>query len=172
MLRAIPLKSITESNQLSYIMRIEHLNQGILITGDAGCVDFMSEKKKFHQKLINGLLPLHIIQIAHHAGNNAYFYRVLESAGYPRQSENSYLLLSHATEDKFRPSDEFRFFMEQLRKDPENTAILFTSRPALEKVREYAGLIYPPVSSIAEVGDIRLCYDGNDWKVMKHAIKV
>lgn len=41
-----------------------------------------------------------MIQVAHYGGANAHFYRVLNAAKYPEQHDWSYLLLSHATEDK------------------------------------------------------------------------
>ena len=105
------IKSITPSNQLSYIARIGFAGQGILISGDAGCVDFKSARDKYYPDLLNAIHPLHIVQVAHHGGNNAHFYRVLSAAKFPEQSDRSLLLLSHATNDRKRPSSEFREFL-------------------------------------------------------------
>ncbi len=101
----LPVKSITPSNQLSYVVRLGFAGQGLLVSGDAGCVDFRpSTQADFAPDLLKPLLPLHVIQVAHHGGNNADFYNVLVDCGYGQQTAPSWLLLSHATEDKYRPS--------------------------------------------------------------------
>lgn len=127
----IPIKNITTSNQLSYVVRFRFDGQGILITGDAGCVDFKTKRGNYYKKLINALLPLHVVQVAHHSGNNAHFYRVLLKAGYAAQKAESLLLLSHATQDQHRPSKEFGMFIEKVRKDEDTARLLFTSEPDL-----------------------------------------
>jgi hypothetical protein len=79
----LPSKSIKPSNQLSYVLRLSFEGQGMLVSGDAGCVDFAPRRgPKFHKTLLDALLPLHVIQVAHHGGNNAQFYNVLLSAQY------------------------------------------------------------------------------------------
>lgn len=163
---------IEPSNQLSYVLRFEAENQGILVCGDAGCVDFKPKRGNFYPKLLEQLLPLHVIQVAHHAGCNADFYNVLLAAGYPAQTDKSLLLLSHATDDPTRPSKEFGAFIGQLRKPGDDMQLLFTSRPTSDKVRDYLDIIHRPVGTVADVGDVRLRYDGTEWTVDKHAVKV
>ena len=173
----IPIKSITPSNQLSYVVRFEYLKQGILVVGDSGFVDFKSgQRKKYFSELIEALLPLQVVQVAHHGGRNGHFYRALLEAGYQKQLQKSYLLLSHETDDQYRPSNEFNLFVEQLRKDEENVSILFTSKPKLKKVIDYLDLIHsvaPIGHSPQDQGDVCIEFkDSQGWKVKKHSIKV
>lgn len=169
---SIPIKSITASNQLSYVARFSANEQGLLVCGDAGCVDFKAERGNYHKELISSLLPLHIIQIAHHGGNNARFYNVLLEAGYAAQTDQSLLLLSHAEDDKFRPSKEFGWFIEKVRKEGDDIQLLFTSRPTADKVKDYQQIIHPVVGAPNAVGDIRIQFDGNHWLVISHAVRV
>jgi hypothetical protein len=172
-LAMIPIKSITPSNQLSYVARFEAEEQGILVTGDAGCVDFRSSRSaSYYPELLDSLLPLHVVQVAHHAGNNAHFYRVLSKAHYPQGVSHSYLLVSHATDDVHRPSREFRWFLENIHQEPEIANILFTTQPRAEKVRDFIPLVHQPVGRIATEGDVRLEFRNGTWTVTKHAIKV
>jgi hypothetical protein len=169
----LPVKSITPSNQLSYVVRLGFAGQGLLVSGDAGCVDFRpSAQADFTPNLLKPLLPLHVIQVAHHGGNNADFYNVLVDCGYGQQTAPSWLLLSHATEDKYRPSPVFGSFIGEVRKAGDDMRLLFTSRPSADKVRDYLPLINPPTGAPADVGDVRLCFDGHDWKVQLHAVQV
>jgi len=168
----IPIKSITPSNQLSYVVKFRFDGQGILIVGDAGCVDFKTKRSIYHNKLINALLPLHIVQVAHHSGNNAHFYRVLLKAGYAAQQTGSLLLLSHATNDRYRPSKEFGMFIEKVRKDEDTARLLFTSHPNPLKVMDYLPIIHPVVGTTANVGDVRIEYDAQGWHVKSHAVRV
>ena len=168
----IALKSITPSNQLSYVMRFAHRQQGILLTGDAGMVDFTEARNVYHPALLSSLLPLHVIQVAHHGGANAHFYRVLNAAKYPEQHDWSYLLMSHATEDKYRPSIEFRDFVMAGRSLGDDISVLFTSRPSPSKVAGYETAIYPVVGTPGDVGDLRLVFSKGAWSVVKHAVKV
>ena len=111
-------------------MRFSAEEQGILVSGDAGCVDFKPEgKKPYYPKLLKALSPLHVVQVAHHAGYNDHFYRVLDAAQYPMAVAQSFLLVSHATHDRHRPSAEFREFVEHVRHDPEIIRVLFTTQP-------------------------------------------
>lgn len=168
----VPVQSIKPSNELSYVIRMQVANQGILVTGDAGCVDFKPKgKAKFYKPLLNALLPLHVIQVAHHAGRNAEFYNVLAESGYASQRDRSWLLLSHATEDRHRPSDVFNSFIGQVRNDSDQIRLLFTSRPSRDKVREYTSLIHPHTYGPADEGDVRLSFD-RVWSVDKHSIQV
>jgi hypothetical protein len=165
------LKSITPSNQLSYVMRFSAEDQGILVSGDAGCVDFKPKgRRPYYPELLKALSPLHVVQVAHHAGNNDHFYRVLDAAQYPMAQ--SFLLVSHATHDRHRPSSEFRQFLEHVRHDPEIVRVLFTTQPLSEKISDFASLVHPSVGSIAQEGDVRLEFRSGAWKVKKHAIAV
>jgi len=173
MLSHIPLKSITPSNQLSYVARFGCEGQGILISGDAGCVDFVPKPNApYYPTLLGALLPLHVVQVAHHAGNNAQFYRVLTAAKYPDNVGHSYLLVSHATEDIYRPSREFRQFVQDVRREPDVAKILFTTQPRIEKVREFYALVHPPVGPIAREGDVRIEFRDGEWAVTKHAVAI
>lgn len=169
------IRSITPSNQLSYIGRFDFRDQRILITGDAGCVDFSKGRKGYDPRLLRELKPLHVIQVAHHGGNNAHFYRVLEAADFPGQHEHSFLLLSHAYLDKTRPSQVFHDFLMKML-DPaaadDKVRLLFTSEPEKIKVIDYLHVIYPRVEPRAKVGDVRLLYDHGAWTVSKHAVEI
>lgn len=170
----ISIKSITPSNQLSYVIRFEYDKQGILITGDAGFVDFSKKRGKYYQSLINELLPLQVVQVAHHGGNNAHFYNVLLKAGYANYTEKSFLLLSHATKDKKRPSKAFEEFIDQVKSDHE-ISLLFTSEPEHSKVKQYKNLIFPVIPSMVlrDKGDVRIQYTSQqNWNVLQHCIKV
>jgi beta-lactamase superfamily II metal-dependent hydrolase len=169
----LPSKRITPSNQLSYVARLGFKRQGILISGDAGCVDFAPGRgSKFFKALLDALLPLHVVQVAHHGGNNAKFYNVLLSAQYASQPSTSALLLSHATNDPDRPSDLFGQFVAAVRKDADNVRIYFTGRPRDAFVKDYQALIAPTVGTPKPAGDIRLAYDGRRWLIEKHAVQV
>lgn len=165
-----PVKSITPSNQLSYIIRLQHREQGVLVSGDAGCVDFKVSRTQYHPRLLEALLPLHVLQVAHHGGNNAHFYRVLEAAGYPDQTDHSLLLLSHATDDRHRPSEEFRLFLLGTLGRGEDVRLLFTSRPLREKTRDFEEAFHPIVGAPDDRGDVRIVFDGGRWEVKSHAV--
>jgi len=172
MLHALPIKAITPSNQLSYIMALEHANQRILIAGDAGCVDFApGSRKAYHPELINALAPLHVVQVAHHGGLNAHFYRCLQAAHYPQEHPVSYLLMSHATHDKTRPSDVFTKFIANSGRTEHELQILFTSEPQEPRVRDVKQLIAPLAGPRGPAGDVQLVFDGA-WAVTRHAIAV
>jgi hypothetical protein len=172
----IPIKPITPSNQLSYILRLEAHGQGMLVTGDAGCVDFKpTPRGQYHQALLDALLPLQVIQVAHHAGYNAHFYRVLIDAKYPAYKRGSYLLLSHAVDDKTRPSDEFTLFMQNVGVDANGPKLLFTSRPIASRVAAFQSLIHPSISPgehEPDKGDVRLTYDSAGWRVDSHSVRI
>jgi len=166
------IRSITPSNQLSYIGCFGFLEQVILVSGDAGCVDFKSARNSYHQPLLDAMRPLHVIQVAHHGGNNAHFYRVLDAAKYPEQEAQSYLLLSHAFHDKSRPSDVFHDFMLATLGKGDDVKLLFTSEPTRDKVVDYLRAIQPTVGTTGPTGDIRLEFSAGMWDVAKHAVKV
>lgn len=172
-LKSVPIEKITPSNELSYIGVFECLDQRILISGDAGCVDFRPAKNKpFHQKLIDELGKLDIVQIAHHAGHNAYFYNSLLASQFVDQANAAYLLLSHRTDDKYRPSAVFREFIEKLKKGPDEIQLLFSSKPREQKVRDYKDLCAPTVGRSAKNGNVRLVFENGTWEVASHKVSV
>lgn len=164
------LKSITPSNQLSYVACYRHLGQNILVTGDAGFVDFSQKQGTYFPKLLAALQPLHVIQVAHHGGNNGHFYRVLAEANYAVQTEQSFLLLSHAYQDKFRPSAVFREFLLTMLSEGKDISLLFTSQPQRQWVEDYIDSVHPVVGSAGKVGDVRLGFD-DGWEVIAHAVR-
>lgn len=166
------VKGITESNQLSYVVRAEHLEQGILISGDTGFNDFKIGRRPFFKALLDALLPLHVVQVAHHGGANYNFYNALAEARFPEQKAHAYLLLSHATQDPHRPSREFKLFIEEVRGHGDDVSLLFTCQPRREKVEAYRDLIAPATAAADDRGDVRLHFDGQDWKVDNHLIHV
>jgi hypothetical protein len=169
----IPLKYITPSNQLSYVIRFAAERQRVLISGDSGFVDFKNGRNgPYYSKLISALRRLNVLQVAHHAGNNAHFYRVLLEAGYGRQRRLSYLLLSHAKDDVFRPSERFGEFVEEFRRERSKVQMLFTNRPQRQKVQEYRSMIAPLVGPSLPSGDARLTFHRGGWHVEKHSIQV
>ena len=165
--------SITPSNQLSYIGRFAHAEQGILIAGDAGCVDFANGKSSYFPKLLAALLPLHVVQVAHHAGNNAHFYRVLKEAKFPEQTAPSLMLLSHAFHDRTRPSPAFEDFLLTTLDEGDDVKLLFTSEPTHDKIALYLKSIHPleGVPAKADVGDVSIKFDDGKWTVTRHAIE-
>jgi len=167
------IRSITPSNQLSYVGCFGFQDQRILITGDAGCVDFANGRDSYFPRLLSELKPLHVVQVAHHAGNNAHFYRVLTAAEYPNHQDYSFLLLSHACHDKTRPSDVFHDFLMTILGEGGNVNLLFTSEPDKQKVIDYIDAIHNRIQPRASVGDVQLQYDkASAWIVRKHAIEV
>ncbi len=171
----LQVKEITPSNELSYIGVFECHNQRILISGDAGCVDFIippAKARKFYPKLIKQLEKLDIVQVAHHGGHNAYFYHSLRESGFVCQSSLAYLLLSHGTYDKHRPSDIFSEFIKELEKGKGKVQLLFTSKPLKSKVHGIKHLIADRVGPTQGKGDVRLSFDCDKWYVKSHHVKV
>lgn len=165
---------ITESNQLSYVALFEQDAQRLLVCGDAGFVDFKPEGRgtSFYPKLLACLTPLHIVQVAHHAGYNKFFYFGLVDAGYATQTEPSFLLLSHAEHDATRPNEQFGRFIEIVRSADRELSLLFTSEPLEPHVRDFKALVAPVVGSAhAKRGDVQLFYDADGWRVTKHAVQ-
>lgn len=171
----IPIKGITPSNQLSYVMRFSHADQAILVTGDAGCVDFKPEARTspYHQPLLDCLADLDVVQIAHHGGANAHFYRCLIASDFKDQVRPAHLLLSHAVNDKHRPSKEFDAFVATIRR-PNALKILFTSRPKAEKVCNFRDIIVDVTGGPAsDRGDVRLIFsEGAPWEVTRHLVEI
>ena len=176
----LPVESITPQNELSYSMIFHCKEQGLLVTGDTGFVDFAPldtrpSDPKFYPEMIDALrIALPVVQVAHHGGHNKYFYHALNAANYPLGESECYLLLSHEVESKSRPSRVFSQFMTRLGNKTSQVQVLLTSQPRRPAVKDYVKRIGPvvPKGSNKESGDVRLVYAGNKWKIKKHAIKV
>jgi hypothetical protein len=170
----VPLKPVTASNQLSYVMMFESAGQKILIAGDAGCADFWDKKAKgYHSALITAIKEPHVVQIAHHAGSNHRFYDVLLASGYATGSfPHSYLLLSHASNDSLRPSKEFDSFVSTL-PSGQQFRLLTTSQPDPVKVLPFKSFYYPATHfPSAAVGDVQLSFQNGSWNVDQHLVQV
>lgn len=163
-------KYITPSNQLSYVMRLGLAGQRLLICGDAGMVDFRpAPREPFYGALIDELRRLHFVQVAHHGGNNMYFYDALRHAAFGEGS-NVMLLFSHAADDRHRPSAEFGQFLGSVPASPLNTQLLFTGRPQAAKVRDFAHLAAPLAGTSAPSGDVRVRFEDGRWEVEQHSV--
>lgn len=176
----IAVEDITPSNQLSYGMLFAHRGQRLLVAGDTGFVDFIplgsrGNQRVFYPDLIAALRePIQVVQVAHHAGHNKYFYHALIEAGFARQDGISYLLLSHATGDKSRPSKAFSDFADMLLSEGSKARLLFTARPRREAVAAFREMAAVPVprSTDDDRGDVRLVYGSGRWRVQRHAISI
>lgn len=172
----IDKKPITASNQLSYVLALEAFGQRVLITGDAGCYDFRDTRGNLHQPLARLLAPLHVVQIAHHAGNNYDFYNALCDSRFAAHGGRTHLLLSHAVHDKTRPSPAFGQFVAHTLKDGGDLCLLTTSEPDALKVAAFRSLFaaVTPSGPNKPDGDARLHYAhderGGRWNVDKHAV--
>lgn len=171
----VPYKGITESNELSYVGVFEFAEQRVLISGDAGCVDFKPDDGgDFYPELTAEFDTLDIVQIAHHAGHNAHFYNALLASDFVKQDTPAYLLLSHGTLDDDRPSKIFGRFIEKLKKGPDKIQLAFTSTPAEPKVRDFKHLIAPVAGQKGrdKAGDVKLAFDGGTWNLVSHQVEV
>lgn len=174
----LPVEGITPQNELSYAMVFRHKEQGILVSGDTGFVDFKpldspSGDLDFYPAMIHALqVPLSVVQVAHHGGHNKYFYHALQAAKYPVGAGLSHLLLSHEVNGKSRPSKIFAQFMDQLGSKAAKVRLLFTSQPRKAAVSDFVERIASvvPAGVAADRGDIQLTYANNKWLVRKHAI--
>ena len=175
----LPVESITPQNELSYAMIFSYEDQGVLISGDTGFVDFVPlgqrfDPTNFYPKLIRALnTPLPVVQVAHHGGHNKYFYHAMEAARYPVAKGKNYLLLSHEEHAKSRPSGVFSEFITRLDLDEQRIQLLFTSQPKKENSADYEYLFSPPVpgQEASSRGDVRLVYEDGQWVVQKHAVE-
>lgn len=169
------LKWITPSNQLSYVVRAEYMDQGVLISGDTGLVDFVTKvrcPRRYHRSLIRQLAPLSVIQIAHHGGRNWYFYEVLMESRFWKRHKPAFLLLSHAVNDSSRPSQIFGKFVADLSGQGCEVSVLFTSQPRHCHVSHFQSQVHGPVGPEFKEGRFSISFDGHAWSVDKHAIKV
>ena len=172
-LATIPIKGITASNELSYVVRVDFRGQRLLICGDTGMVDFRRGRTQWHRKLVNELRDLDLVQVAHHAGRNAYFYRaLLEGGGAGRSRRDEFYLLSHATHDRTRPSPEFATFIAERPAARRRARLLFTSTPDAGKVQAYGSLVEPVVGAPRAQADVRLSWsrDAEAWTVDRHGV--
>lgn len=163
----------TASNELSYVIRLDHQKQRILVTGDAGCVDFApTDSDIFHPALLKELEHLDVVQIAHHGGANAYFYNCLLASNYPKQIPTTYLLLSHEKASSSRPSGAFSKFVEALGRPAPEVQLLFTAQPREAKVRDVLGYFAKTKGVDTDLkGDVRMAYEGSDWVIKRHIIE-
>ncbi|MDH1660018.1 hypothetical protein N5E02_01125 [Stenotrophomonas sp. GD03777] len=176
LMQHVPVKSITPSNALSYSMVFNHGGQGVLISGDTGFVDFVKPESTrsnllFYPELINELKTyLPIVQVAHHGGNNKYFYHALLEAGLKFQKGPCFLLLSHEEDSEHRPSLAFESFLSRVH--PCDVKLLFTSRPRKIATYNYEHLYESVVGSPSNNtrGDVQIIYKGGVWMTTKHAV--
>lgn len=170
----IEIKGITPSNQLSSAFIVRYREQGILVSGDTGFVDFpvKPRSRKYHPRLIAALEDIAVVQVAHHGGANAHFYRALQKANSPLAQPASFLLLSHGSDDPHRPSAEFSYYVGGAKRDDRKAYVLFTGKPRAERIADIRPYIYRRAGPIATGGDLRLIYGDNAWVVEKHAVDV
>lgn len=163
---------ISASNELSYVALFESAGQQALVCGDAGCVDFWQRPKgSYHPALLSALNAASVVQVAHHGGSNYRFYDVLLNAPFHNSSDHSYLLLSHAYQDRLRPTTDFELFVQRLQQHRSNFQILFTSEPDRAKVLPFQSSIHPVVGVHATTGDVRLSHKSGTWTVDSHSIQ-
>lgn len=170
----VPVKSISPSNQLSYVVGVVHREQGVLLCGDSGFSDFMIGRSRVEPLLLDELRLLDVVQVAHHAGLNQWFYPVLVEAWIGRVRPPAKLLVSHGADDPVRPTPEFERFAQETSTGDGTRRILFTSRPLPGRVGGFAGEVhdaidFPPGT---DAGDIRLECTGGTWRVVRHAVQV
>lgn len=163
------LEGLSESNQLSYVVRLDHDGQGVLITGDSGFDGFAigsDRVSKYELNLVSHLKELAVVQVPHHGGINRHFYRVLDKAGFTIATGMTYLLLSHEPDSAHRPNGAFASYMMRL---PDGRAkVLFTGQPAAENIKEYEQRVAGPVPESATAGgEVRLSF-GTEWKIKAH----
>jgi hypothetical protein len=173
LLSNIPVKGITPSNDLSYVLTVSHASQTILICGDTGMWDFKVGRKGFEQKLIDRLTDVSVAQVAHHAGLNRYFYHSLREAWRGRSGVMPYLLVSHAEDDAHRPNAEFEIFV-RTGWDQTASNLLFTCRPLATHVKQFAKRLHKLENVPVPMGrcDVRMRYGPAGWAVLQHGIKV
>lgn len=169
----IPVKGITPSNDLSYVLTVSHAGQTTLICGDTGMWDFKVGHKGFEQKLIDRLTDVSVAQVAHHAGLNRYFYHSLREAWRGRKDAMPYLLVSHAENDAHRPNAEFETFV-RTGWNRNATNLLFTCQPSPAHVTHIGHRLHKLENVPAPMGrcDIRMSYSPAGWAVLQHGIKV
>ena len=168
------LKKLTESNQLSYVVRFNHEEQGVLITGDTGFDGFAVGSdgvRRYYPRMIRHLRDLSVIQVPHHGGICRHFYRVLDHAGFPRMSKPVYLLLSHEQGSAYRPGDQFMNYAASLGAG-HPARLLFTALPRADKASALRPLAEPAtIVPAALPGDAVLEFNGT-WRVVRHSVQL
>lgn len=164
------LEGLTDSNQLSYVLRFDHEDQGVLIPGDSGFDGFAigsDSGRQYEPGLTDHLRALAVVQVPHHGGINRHFYRAMDAADFRKQAGATRLLLSHEVGSAHRPNGAFASYMQRLPSD-RDVNLLFTGRPADENVEDYRARIEGPVPFGASAGgDAILVFDGT-WQVVQH----
>lgn len=164
------LKGISPSNQLSYVMKIEHDEQSVLICGDSGFNDFMT-KQAVEPAIAAELKHISVLQVAHHGGNAYRFYRVLENVWAGKRGNPPIMLLSHGENDGFRPIPEFGKLVEVVSLKNSPPFIAFTSKPDPLNVQSFRNQIFKATPAApAASGDVKLEFTAGQWKCVKHAI--
>lgn len=165
------LRGISPSNQLSYVIKVEHDEQAVLICGDSGFNDFMA-KKVVEPAIAAELKHISVLQIAHHGGNAYRFYQVLESL-WTKRSNPPIMLLSHGENDTFRPIPEFGKLVEIVSFTNSPPFIAFTSQPDAANVKAYKHQVFMATPGApAATGVVRLEFTAGQWKCVKHAVQV
>lgn len=173
----IGVSMTTPSNNLSLVLKISWKGQNILICGDSGFVDMRPSKTEpFYPRILQELSELHVVQVAHHAGRNGYFYHALCDAPFAKQAAPTHFLISHALKDKHRPSEEFGDFMAELDRSEPSIKLLFTCSPTFARVRHFSDSIADVAPEDAPIdeqkGDVRLVFNEVGWQITKHAVIV
>jgi len=173
---SVPIRSISPSNQLSYVLIVSFEGQNVLIAGDSGFVDFgvKPRSRTYNGALLSELKDLQIVQIAHHGGANGHFYRALMDSGLSDSCVPLYFLLSHGPEDPKRPSQEFFSFLNEFGKESPPATLLFTGKPPSCKQADLdllAKLTHRAIGAPSSSGDVRLKFRAS-WTVTKHSIQI
>ncbi len=168
------LKDLTDSNQLSYVVRFDHEEQGVLITGDTGFDGFAvgsDSVRRYYPRMVHHLRDLSVIQVPHHGGICRHFYRVLDDAGFPWMSKPVYMLLSHEQGSAHRPGDQFMNYAASLGAG-HPARLLFTAMPRADKASALRPLAEPAtIVPAALPGDAVLEFDGT-WRVVRHSVQL
>jgi len=168
------LEGLSDSNQLSYVIRFDAGGQGILVTGDSGFDGFAIGSDRaatYETALTDKLKGLSVIQAPHHGGISRHFYRAIENAGFAEETQKTHLLLSHEADSPHRPSMALADYMSRLPSE-RLLELLFTNQPKPERVQGYRGRFASNVDQTGgEDGDVHLQFDGREWTVVRHTIR-
>lgn len=168
------LEDLSDSNQLSYVVRFDAGGQGLLVTGDSGFDGFAVGSDRvatYEAALTDKLKGLSVIQAPHHGGISRHFYRAIENAGFAAETHMAYLLLSHEADSVHRPSMALADYLSVLPVE-RPLELLFTNEAKPERVRGYRGRFAPDVDlGGGEDGDVHLRFDGTEWTIVRHKIR-
>jgi hypothetical protein len=162
------LESITPSNQLSYVVRVDAFGRSLLVTGDTGFVDFRhpTRRTSYYPQLELAAATAEVIQVAHHGGRNAHFYGVLLS-GMPHPSA-PWLIVSHARHDPLRPNQRFSWFVLSLQSKGSTPMVLFTAKPSTGKIQCITQCI-APTAGTAGAPAVQMVGTPVGWTVTRHS---